>query len=188
MNTMLRTPLLRPRRLLAALLLSALPSTAAAQTPVSFGLGATVTSPVGELARRYDTGLGGTLTGQLLLDTRCSLTATLQQLRFRGTSANTPGPIGPVPDLDITALTGGVRSFLGSGGAQFGGVYLASELGWFRESARDRGTGERVEDTELGLLPTLGYATRSFDVSAQVKLNGRSQWLQLRGSVTLVRW
>jgi hypothetical protein len=175
----------RLRTLLLALLL---PAALPAQAPVTFGVGVSLQSPTGQLGRDYRTGYGVALTGDLLLDPRWSLAAAVQQIRFGGTSDNTPGPTGARADLDITGLTAGVRSFVSGGSAQFGGLYLATDLGWFRMRTRDPITRERDEETEIGLLPTLGYRTRLFDTSAQLKLGGRYQWVQLRGALTLVRW
>jgi hypothetical protein len=174
----------------AALALAAALSSAPlrAQTPVTFGLGATVSSPTGELANGWRSGLGGALTADLELDRRWSLNVALHQIRFGGTSANTPGPIGAKPDLDATGLTAGARSFVSGGDQRSGGVYLASDLGWYRFSSRDPVSRERTEERELGILPTLGYKVGSFDMAAQLKLGGRYQWIQFRGALNLVRW
>ncbi len=172
------------RHIVAGLLVvgaSALPLPAQLMT---VGLGATVNAPAGELADRAGTGFGGVMHVEYALDQRWSVLTGLSLARYMG---RTPAAGDQRRDLDVTGITLGARTFLSSATEKPRGPYLVTDFGWYRILAQDTAGRWRREETEIGLLPTLGYRAGSVDVSAQIKFMGRFQWIQLGASLGLFR-
>jgi hypothetical protein len=165
------------------LLLVASSATLPAQL-MTVGFGATVNAPAGELANRASTGFGGVMTVEYALDPRWSVLSGLSLARYMGRA---PEAGSRRRDIDITGVTLGARTFLSSATEKPRGPYLATDFGWYRILAQDAAGKWQREETEIGLMPTLGYRAGSVDVSAQLKFMGRFQWIQLGASLGLFR-
>ncbi len=152
---------------------------------MTVGFGATVNAPAGELANRASTGFGGVMQVEYALDPRWSVLSGLSLARYMGRA---PEAGDRRRDLDITGVTLGARTFLSSATEKPRGPYLATDFGWYRILAQDAEGKWQREETEIGLLPTLGYRAGSVDISAQLKFMGRFQWVQLGASLGLFRF
>lgn len=151
-------------------------------------LGLTLNAPAGELARRWETGAGLAITGEFASQQRWTFAGSVSVARYPGKALQRGGVSDKAGDLDAWGISAGARSYLGGGSVNYGGLYVASELGYFRFTERDEsGRGNLTEETAIGVLPTIGYRAGSFDIAAQVNLGGPYQWLGFRGSLTLLK-
>lgn len=161
----------------AALLALAAPGNAQGYTKVGFEL--QLKTPAGELGDWHQIGLGAAATMEYELATNWRATGQFGITRFAGKSIR--GIEGTAPELHVIGGSAGLQSYLGGTPVYFGG-----EFGYYVYSFRTAHFSNEGLNTDFGVLPTLGYRTGTFDVSAQYKVGGAGQWLQLRAALYFV--
>lgn len=158
-----------------------LATTAAAQRYGTFGVDVRLTTPAGELGDWHQHGVGAAAAVEYDLVANWRATGQFGFSRFSGKTIR--GIPGSAPDLDVWGGAAGVRAYLGTGAVHVGAEFGYYKYGFSRDHPSNTGY-----DRDFGVLPSVGYRSGTFDLTAQYKLGGEVKWMQLRGTLYFVRF
>lgn len=171
--------LMRAAALAVAMHLHAAPLQSQGYTTLGFDV--RLSTPAGELGDWHQLGLGAALLAEYDLSMNWRAVGQLGYTHFAGKAIR--GIPDAAPDLRVLGASAGVQAFISATP-----LHVGMEFGYYSyRSGREHFSNAGLTH-DFGFLPTIGYRTGTFDVSAQYKVGGDAQWLQVRAGLQVLRF